>query len=98
MGVVGQTDWKYFQPTPIQKFSRYEPRQYKRFKRDWIIGTDWTQESDTELLQDMFVKLGAWVRPFGKLISTTPPIVIRRDDCISLSEITLQVVKELDDD
>ena len=41
----------------------------------WIIGSDWTLESDTELLQDISIKLGAYVRPFGKLISTMPPFV-----------------------
>lgn len=53
---------------------------------------------DTEFLQEMFVKLGAWVRPFGKLIYIMPPFVISSEDCIRLSEITVQIVKTLDDE
>lgn len=53
---------------------------------------------DTEFLQENFVKLGAWVRPFGKLIYIMPPFVIKESECIKLSNITVEVIKNLDNE
>ncbi|ODQ63779.1 Adenosylmethionine-8-amino-7-oxononanoate aminotransferase [Nadsonia fulvescens var. elongata DSM 6958] len=50
---------------------------------------------DTDYLQGEFVKLGAWVRPFGKLIYIMPPFVIERSDAIKLCEIAVQVIVQL---
>lgn len=52
---------------------------------------------ETEYLQAKFVKHGAWVRPFGKLIYLMPPFVIKQDQLEKLCSAAVDVIKSLED-
>lgn len=48
---------------------------------------------DLARLQSFFVEEGVWLRPFGRLIYTTPPYIITPDE---LSKVTSTMIKALD--
>lgn len=48
---------------------------------------------DMARLQSFFVEQGVWLRPFGRLIYTTPPYIITPDE---LSKVTSTMIKALD--
>ncbi|KAI9347564.1 adenosylmethionine-8-amino-7-oxononanoate transaminase [Obelidium mucronatum] len=48
------------------------------------------------IVQKMFVELGVWVRPFGKLVYLMPPYVISKDQLSKLTSALLHVVKSLE--
>ncbi|MCB5161951.1 adenosylmethionine--8-amino-7-oxononanoate transaminase [Marinomonas algarum] len=45
-------------------------------------------------VQPKFVKLGVWVRPFGKLIYLMPPFIISQEQIQTLADAIYQVVSE----
>jgi len=50
---------------------------------------------DMELVQPMFVELGVWLRPFGKLIYTMPPFIIDSDELRSITNAMHEIVSAL---
>lgn len=50
--------------------------------------------NDIEWLKQRFVEEGVWVRPFGNIIYTTPPLVISETDLRQLTSAMLKVLKE----
>ncbi len=52
---------------------------------------------DTEWLKRRFIEEGVWVRPFGNIIYTTPPLVIEEGDLTQLTSAMLKVLSEWTD-
>jgi adenosylmethionine-8-amino-7-oxononanoate aminotransferase len=50
---------------------------------------------DLRRVQPRFVELGAWVRPFGRLVYTMPPFVITPDDLATVTTAIATVVSEI---
>lgn len=48
---------------------------------------------DMSVIQDMFVRAGVWIRPFGRLVYTMPPYVCKKEDVVKIAETMCQVVK-----
>ncbi|TLU66175.1 adenosylmethionine--8-amino-7-oxononanoate transaminase [Thalassotalea litorea] len=58
------------------------------------IGVVETKQSvNTAAIQAHFVKMGVWIRPFGKLIYIMPPYVISKNDLQQLIDAVKQVVQ-----
>ncbi|MBV1886337.1 MAG: adenosylmethionine--8-amino-7-oxononanoate transaminase, partial [Parvibaculaceae bacterium] len=53
-----------------------------------------THLKDVEFLKRRFIEEGVWVRPFGNIIYTTPPLVIDAEDVAKLTHTMVQVTKE----
>lgn len=50
------------------------------------------QNVDVEKCQKEFIKLGVWIRPFGKLIYLMPPYIIKNKELKLLCEAVLKVI------
>jgi adenosylmethionine---8-amino-7-oxononanoate aminotransferase len=50
---------------------------------------------DMELVQPMFVELGVWLRPFGRLVYTMPPFIIDSNDLHSITNAMHEVASTL---
>lgn len=48
---------------------------------------------DMSVIQDMFVRAGVWIRPFGRLVYTMPPYVCKKEDVVKIAKTMCQVVK-----
>ncbi|TKB44882.1 adenosylmethionine--8-amino-7-oxononanoate transaminase [Thalassotalea mangrovi] len=48
---------------------------------------------DTASIQAHFVKMGVWIRPFGKLVYIMPPYVISQDELLTLIQAIKQVIE-----
>ncbi|WP_035239200.1 adenosylmethionine--8-amino-7-oxononanoate transaminase [Desulfobacter vibrioformis] len=48
---------------------------------------------DMSVIQDMFVRAGVWIRPFGRLVYTMPPYVCKKEDVVKIAQTMCQVVK-----
>ncbi len=46
----------------------------------------------SEGLRDAFPERGVWVRPFGKIVYLTPPLIIGSDDLLRLTDSVTEVV------
>ncbi|MDF1685726.1 MAG: adenosylmethionine--8-amino-7-oxononanoate transaminase [Parvibaculaceae bacterium] len=53
-----------------------------------------TDLKDVEFLKRRFIEEGVWVRPFGNIIYTTPPLVIGEEDVSKLTHTMVEVAKE----
>ena len=47
-------------------------------------------------IQQRFVELGVWIRPFGRLIYLMPPYIISQEELASLTAAVRQVVSEIE--
>jgi len=47
-------------------------------------------------LQQRFVELGIWIRPFGKLVYIMPPYVITTHELEQLLQNMIKVVREME--
>lgn len=47
---------------------------------------------DMPVIQDMFVRAGVWIRPFGRLVYTMPPYVCKKEDVVKIAQTMCQVV------
>jgi adenosylmethionine-8-amino-7-oxononanoate aminotransferase len=50
---------------------------------------------DMRIVQPMFVELGVWVRPFGKLVYAMPPYIMGSADVATLTAAMVDVVAQL---
>lgn len=50
---------------------------------------------DMKTLQQQFVELGIWIRPFGKLVYVMPPYIISNDELDELIQKMMNVVRQL---
>lgn len=50
---------------------------------------------DLDAVQPMFVERGVWVRPLGKLVYATPPLIMNAPDVSTLSAAMVDVVRQL---
>jgi len=50
---------------------------------------------DISKLQDAFIKQGIWLRPFGKLIYTMPPLIISNNDLKFLTQAISRVIANI---
>jgi adenosylmethionine-8-amino-7-oxononanoate aminotransferase len=50
------------------------------------------QPCDMSVLQPRLVELGAWVRPFGKLVYTMPPYISTTDDLAVITNAMVQAL------
>jgi len=48
---------------------------------------------DMPVIQDMFVRAGVWIRPFGRLVYTMPPYICKKEDVVKIAQTMCQVVK-----
>jgi adenosylmethionine-8-amino-7-oxononanoate aminotransferase len=44
-------------------------------------------------LRHEFLKRGVWIRPFGNIVYTTPPLTISREDLTILTDAIIDVVE-----
>jgi adenosylmethionine-8-amino-7-oxononanoate aminotransferase len=51
-------------------------------------------EPDREAMKAWFVENGVWVRPFGRIVYTTPPFVITEDELSTLTGKMVKAVKQ----
>ncbi len=51
-------------------------------------------DGDSEGLRHAFPELGVWVRPFGRVVYLTPPLVIGADDLARLTDAVVAVVTD----
>lgn len=54
------------------------------------------QAVDQAKIQQAFVELGVWIRPFGKLIYLMPPFIITPEELSQLTQAIITVVKNRD--
>ena len=52
------------------------------------------EDVDMQLLQQLFVDHGIWIRPFGKLIYMMPPYIMTEEDLSVLTSAFSQTIKE----
>lgn len=52
------------------------------------------EDVDMQLLQQLFVDHGIWIRPFGKLIYMMPPYIMTEEDLSVLTSAFCQTIKE----
>lgn len=52
------------------------------------------QMGDLNTMKRRFVEEGVWIRPFGNIVYTTPPLVIERDDLARLTGAMLKITAE----
>ena len=50
--------------------------------------------ADLDLLKRRFVEQGVWIRPFGNIIYTTPPLIIQPDDLARLTGAMVKIAAE----
>ena len=48
---------------------------------------------DRMALRHEFLKRGVWIRPFGNIVYTTPPLTIGREDLTILTDAIIDVVE-----
>ena len=48
---------------------------------------------DMPMIQEMFVRAGVWIRPFGRLVYTMPPYVCQKEDVVKIATTMCEVVK-----
>lgn len=58
------------------------------------IGVVELRELDKNRLRQKFIDRGVWIRPFGNIVYTTPPLNISDDDLSTLSTAIVEVVSE----
>jgi adenosylmethionine-8-amino-7-oxononanoate aminotransferase len=51
-------------------------------------------EGETDALRGRFPPLGVWVRPFGRIVYLTPPLVIGEADLAALTDAVVKVVSD----
>jgi len=73
--------------------------QHSRVKDARVLGTigavECTQSVNVAKIQQRFVELGVWIRPFGKLIYIIPPLIINH---AQLQTLTNAITTVLDED
>ena len=45
-------------------------------------------------LKQRFVEEGVWIRPFGNVIYTTPPLIISEDELALLTSVMVRVIRD----
>ncbi len=72
---------------------------HSRVKDTRVLGTigavECGENVDVAKIQQRFVELGVWIRPFGKLIYIIPPLVIKTEE---LKKLILAIATVLDED
>nr|WP_319490515.1 adenosylmethionine--8-amino-7-oxononanoate transaminase [uncultured Desulfobacter sp.] len=48
---------------------------------------------DMPVIQEMFVRAGVWIRPFGRLVYTMPPYVCQKEDVVRIATAMCEVIK-----
>lgn len=56
------------------------------------IGVVQLRHLDRLALRRKFIERGVWIRPFGNIVYTTPPLAIGRDDLTALTDAIVDVV------
>jgi adenosylmethionine-8-amino-7-oxononanoate aminotransferase len=49
---------------------------------------------DPRALRQKFIEKGVWIRPFGNIVYTTPPLTIAESELVTLTQAMVSVVKE----
>jgi adenosylmethionine-8-amino-7-oxononanoate aminotransferase len=57
------------------------------------IGVVQLERLDRMALRHEFLKRGVWIRPFGNIVYTTPPLTIGREDLTILTDAIIDVVE-----
>lgn len=57
------------------------------------IGVVQLERLDRIALRQEFIRRGVWIRPFGKIVYTTPPLSISREDLAILTDAIVDVVE-----
>ena len=58
------------------------------------IGVVELETLDRLALRQKFIERGVWIRPFGRIVYTTPPLTIGQDDLSVLTTAIVDVVSE----
>ena len=58
------------------------------------IGVIELDRVDPKALRRRFVERGVWIRPFGNIVYTTPPLIVSDDDLATLTSAMVDVVRE----
>jgi adenosylmethionine-8-amino-7-oxononanoate aminotransferase len=60
-----------------------------------VIGVVEVQGFDPRTLRQKLIDKGVWIRPFGNIVYTTPPLTISDADLATLTDAMVSVVREV---
>jgi adenosylmethionine-8-amino-7-oxononanoate aminotransferase len=54
---------------------------------------EFTQHLDIGVVQQLLIENGVWLRPFGKLLYTMPPFIVKKEELLQITTAMKEVVK-----
>ena len=74
-------------------------RQHEKVADVRILGAigvvELTEEMDMEIVQNLLIENGVWLRPYGKLLYTMPPFIINKQELLLITKAIKVVIETL---
>ena len=74
-------------------------RQHEKVADVRILGAigvvELTEEMDMEIVQNLLIENGVWLRPYGKLLYTMPPFIINKQELLLITKAIKAVIETL---
>ena len=74
-------------------------RQHEKVADVRILGAigvvELTEEMDIEIVQNLLIENGVWLRPYGKLLYTMPPFIINKQELLLITKAIKVVIESL---
>ncbi len=74
-------------------------RQHEKVADVRILGAigvvELTEEMDMEIVQNLLIENGVWLRPYGKLLYTMPPFIINKQELLLITKAIKVVIESL---
>ncbi len=102
LDLINQGDWQQQVKTIEQHLTQtlYAAEQFPAVKQVRVLGAvgviEMQQNVDVAILQQQFVELGVWIRPFANLIYIMPPFIISHDELSQLTDAMLTVASRIE--